>query len=276
MSNQKDEFYIGWQPEAPDSFAKKSKKTTIILGVLILILAGAIVFSQRGFATAFFEFGNQTTVEGVLVLEPVPMLRVNDGKTVFGREMNHHVLLVGFGKAGARKTIHDIERRDDIYRSLENNKVRIKGTLIYKDGKSVLEMTEGINSIIAIGGKEEYDIREDFYGDKTLKGEIIDTKCYFGVMKPGHGKPHRSCAIRCISGGIPPAFWIKNEAGENEYLMMLDEKGQQLGEEILDYVGESISICGKVEKRDDWLYIYVDLAAGFQRLNSDDKLLNCF
>jgi len=26
----------------------------------------------------------------------------------------------------------------------------------------------------------------------TLQGEIIDPKCYFGVMKPGKGKIHRS------------------------------------------------------------------------------------
>jgi hypothetical protein len=276
MEPKKDEFYIGYLPEAPDSFAQKSKKTIVILAVLVAIFSGVIVLSQRGFATSFFDFGNLTTLEGVLILDPVPMLRVTDGKSMFGREVNHHILLVGYGKNGARGTIYDIERREDVYRSLENAKVQMKGTLIYKDGKSILELTEGINSISAVGGNEEREVKEDFYGDKTLKGEIIDPKCYFGVMKPGHGKPHRSCAIRCISGGIPPMFWIKNEAGENEYLMMLDEKGRQLGKEVLDYVGEGISICGKVEKRDDWLYIYVDMAAGFQRLNSDDMPLNCF
>lgn len=39
----------------------------------------------------------------------------------------------------------------------------------------------------------------------TLEDEIIDPKCYFGVI-PGKGKIHRSCAIRCISDGIPPVL----------------------------------------------------------------------
>ena len=37
----------------------------------------------------------------------------------------------------------------------------------------------------------------------TLKGEIIDPKCYLGAMKPGGGKTHKACAMRCIAGGIP-------------------------------------------------------------------------
>jgi hypothetical protein len=28
----------------------------------------------------------------------------------------------------------------------------------------------------------------------TLTGEIVDSKCYLGVMNPGQGKVHRDCA----------------------------------------------------------------------------------
>ena len=43
----------------------------------------------------------------------------------------------------------------------------------------------------------------------TLIGEIVDSKRYLGVMNPGNGKVHRDCAVRCLSGGIPPIFGNK-------------------------------------------------------------------
>jgi hypothetical protein len=46
-------------------------------------------------------------------------------------------------------------------------------------------------------------------GTQTLIGEIVDSKCYLGVMNPGALIPHRACAIRCISGGIPPVLLVR-------------------------------------------------------------------
>jgi len=41
-------------------------------------------------------------------------------------------------------------------------------------------------------------------GTQTLVGEIVDSKCFLGVMNPGQLTTHRACAIRCISGGVRP------------------------------------------------------------------------
>ena len=66
-------------------------------------------------------------------------------------------------------------------------------------------------------------------GEHTLRGEIVDIKCYLGVMKPAHGKPHRSCAARCISGGIPPVLMVKDRDGDTNYLLLVSaEFGQTL------------------------------------------------
>ena len=62
-------------------------------------------------------------------------------------------------------------------------------------------------------------------GITKIKGEIIDPKCYFGVMKPGEGKPHRDCAIRCILGGISPMLAVKNEKGEANYYLLASSDG---------------------------------------------------
>jgi hypothetical protein len=51
-------------------------------------------------------------------------------------------------------------------------------------------------------------------------------------MKPGFGKPHRSCAVRCISGGVPPILRIKDEKGETNYLMLIGSDDQAINEEF--------------------------------------------
>ena len=51
-----------------------------------------------------------------------------------------------------------------------------------------------------------------------VKGEIVDPKCFFGVMKPGEGKPHKDCAIRCILGGIPPVLKVTDESWQSKLL----------------------------------------------------------
>ena len=43
-------------------------------------------------------------------------------------------------------------------------------------------------------------------GVATLRGEIVDSKCYLGAMKPGDQKTHKACATLCIRGGIPPVL----------------------------------------------------------------------
>ena len=87
--------------------------------------------------------------------------------------------------------------------------------MAYYDNKKVLELTEGAKSFISLGDFETFSGGEDLkhsitkkFGETRLKGEIYDPKCAFGAMKPGFGKPHRSCAIRCISGGVPPILRI--------------------------------------------------------------------
>jgi len=96
--------------------------------------------------------------------------------------------------------------------------------------------------------------------DIALSGEIIDPKCYFGVMKPGEGKIHKSCAIRCISGGIPPMLKVKENQNLNRYYILLDESGKLINKQVLPFVAEQISISGKTNKFSNWdvLYINVD------------------
>ena len=96
----------------------------------------------------------------------------------------------------------------------------------------------------------------------TVQGEILDPKCYFGVMKPAEGKIHKSFAIRCISGGIPPVFRqaTNNVEKPYDYYLMLDENGQSINQEILAFAGEDIVINGKTNQFSSWKVLYVNSA----------------
>lgn len=85
----------------------------------------------------------------------------------------------------------------------------------------------------------------------TLRGEIVDTKCYLGAMKPGRGKPHRDCASLCIRGGIPAALLVRTKSGERRLVHLLDLQGQPLGREVLDWVGEPVEATGTLRRRGD-------------------------
>ena len=210
MENNKNEFYIGWQSEAPDSFARKIKKFIWIILIIVPIVAMSLVLSQQGFEDSNFEFGTLTEIEGTLFMEPVPMIKTTENGKV------KTILLVGFGKFGAEKTFEAyLDKNPGKKAALNNFNVKLNGTLIYHDGKTLLELTEGANSIIGWENKTvNYNTQKKALGNTTLRGEIYDPKCAFGVMKPGHGKPHRSCAVRCISGGIPPVLKIENKKGK--------------------------------------------------------------
>ena len=101
-------------------------------------------------------------------------------------------------------------------------------------------------------------------GPIALTGEIVDSKCYLGVMNPGNGKVHRDCAARCISGGIPPSFLVKDDSGQSHVLLLSGSDGRKLGREVLSFVGEPIRIEGELG-RVQGLFVFRADPGHFQR-----------
>jgi len=75
-------------------------------------------------------------------------------------------------------------------------------------------------------------------------------------MKPGEGKVHRDCAIRCILGGIPPVLHVQNEKGESNYYLIVGPNGEKINEAVQDIVAEPVSIESRVVQQDDWVILY--------------------
>ncbi|MEM9685636.1 MAG: hypothetical protein AAF934_01775, partial [Bacteroidota bacterium] len=231
------------------------KKLLISLFVLIPLLVFLVVSFQKPFNSHQFELGTVKEFTGIYHKKPIPILEVSP--KALPETFSNHILLVGYGKFGAEGIMKAIEKE---YGDLAGKKITIRGTLIYGDGKTLMELTEQENSLIEIykqpSGKGS-NIKTPS-GNIALEGEILDPKCYFGVMKPGEGKIHKSCAIRCISGGIPPVFRTA-AADKNgfDYYILLGTNGIKINAEVLPFVAERIKISGSVSHRNGWDIVYI-------------------
>lgn len=253
----KNEFYIGWMPAAPRGFAKHVRRAVIVLFSLVITGAVILALLQKKFNASRFEFGQPIQVKGIYQQLPVPSIKVRTQQDAFGRTSYITMPLVGYGKFGADGIIRDLEKERNVI--LDKREIEVKGMLIYHDGKTLLQIDKNDKPLISI---HETDSRDSLLikelGVVRLTGEILDPKCYFGVMKPGHGKPHRDCAIRCIAGGINPVFWARDANGESNYFLLLDEDGNKMNEIVKDHVAEPVSLEARLVQYNDWMILYVN------------------
>ncbi len=99
-------------------------------------------------------------------------------------------------------------------------------------------------------------------GEFELIGEIVDSKCYLGNMNPGNGKVHRDCAVRCLSGGIPPVFATNDFNGSPAVLLLTGPNQKRLPREaFLDRVAQPIRIHGRVVQIGDKLFLETESSA---------------
>ena len=252
-----DEFFIGWMPKAPEGFSKHVKKAMMVLMVIVAFTGILLSLMQRKFGTGNFEFGKLTEVKGIYFNAPVPFLKAINGKDIFGNPSFITIPLIGFGKFGAAGAIDDIQKQKGIL--LDRKEVTMKGTLLYNDGKLLMQIDANDSFLVTVGRDAEASllpVSKDM-GELTLRGEIVDPKCFFGVMKPGEGKPHKDCAIRCILGGIPPVLKVTDEKGNENYYLIAGPNGEKMNEVVKDFVAEPVTINAKVVKYDDWIVLYV-------------------
>ena len=92
-------------------------------------------------------------------------------------------------------------------------------------------------------------------GRQTLTGEIVDSKCYLGVMNPGQLAPHRACAVRCISGGIPPVLLVRQKVGPPLYFLLVREDGSPVNKQVLNMIAVPLTVTGEVVRQGDLLIL---------------------
>jgi hypothetical protein len=240
-----NEFYVGYLPKAPVGISRRIR--AVVIALMAIAIIGAFTFAavQRTFAPAIFEYGKQRSFEGIIERKPFPTLLVKrPGSPGSG---SSHYLLVAEGKHGA----------DEEVAAFEGKSVRLNGTLIYRGNQTMIEVVRG--SISVEGTADALPVAEKMLGTFELSGEIVDGKCYLGVMNPGSGKVHRDCAARCLSGGVPILFATNNFRGEPAVLQLTDSNQKPLPKPaFLDHVGQPVRLKGTVLENRDTLIFEID------------------
>jgi hypothetical protein len=248
----RDEFYVGYLPVSPPRIGARTRRVALGLLVATAGIALLVVGAMSPPGPGTFEFGVVRTVEGTVHAGPparleVPRPGVAGGTSVY--------LLSVFGKRGAQEVAAPHDGRP----------VRVEGSLIHRDGRTMVEVA----SMVPIEGTPR-PAREEALGSRTLVGEIVDSKCFLGVMKPGNLKPHRACATRCISGGIPPVLVVRDVEGVAEYYALVGPDGRAVNRDVLHLIAEPVEITGEVRRIGDLLVLAADPSA-IHRLGHDPR-----
>ena len=203
------------------------KIVVAVLGALAVAVAAVLLAGQEPFPASRFEFDQYRTYKGTLLTWPYPAL-VAGGRAY---------VLVGGGKHGL-----DVS-------AMDGHEVELEGSLIERREDRALQ----VRAIRTTGSGAADGVVE--FGEQTLRGEIVDSKCYLGVMNPGEGKVHRDCAVRCISGGIPAGFAVRDAQGRTRTLLLTGADGQAVGRDLLPYVGEPVELTGRLARRGPvWIF----------------------
>ncbi len=254
--DREEEMFVGWA-KAP------AVDRRFLLAAMPLTLAGVtglgwLVARELGDPGAGrWEQGATHVVEGVLAAKPYPMIRIADDAAPFGMRS---VLIVAQGKCTGALKLAD----------LDGKPVKASGVLIARHERRMLEVPLSVNRWLeplpVTGDAAPLAAPADeTLGRVRLSGQIMDSKCFFGVMRPGRGKTHKACAALCIRGGIPPSFWARDGEGRESVLLMTDAAGAALGDAILPLVADPVEAEGEIVRVGDILQFRAD-AADYRRV----------
>lgn len=235
-----DDFYIGYLPKSPPPLKKWLLRVIILLFVAGLSLSLILISNYNTSRNSTFEYGIYKEITGRIYKDPVPTIKISPDNT------SKTIVLVNFGKAGVSEIIERFE--ESVGGSVTDYEITIRGSLIYYDGITLLELSNEYQSIVDYTRSVAPSIRqEQSLGELQFAGELVDSKCFFGVMKPGFGKLHRSCAVRCISGGVPVAL----STPDHQYFFIK-------GADFLSYynlIGKPVRVSGLARRIDDIHYL---------------------
>lgn len=237
-----DAFYIGYRERAPEALAPFLKRVAFGVAAVFAIVAAVLAIAQRPLPEGTFEFGTRRELTGVLHETPVPTLVLDEAipATDAGSPPDVRTLiLVGPGKSGL----------PEFARGAHGTRVRFRATLAYAGDLLAAEMNDPESFEILERGADVAPVPSGASVEHV--GELVDTKCWSGVMRPASGKVHRACAVRCLAGGIPPGLRVEGTDGGVTVYLLDDAEGS--GPAAIDpqWAGRRIRVIGDRVDRSD-------------------------
>lgn len=232
MSDKPSDFYVG--------YLALPKSLRGVLISLVLLLFALVAFDAWLFATWQPAAGDgrwadqPTQYVGTLARDPYPTLRVDESGNV------RTYFLVSDEKRGAEAALEGIA---------DGATIKLDGYLIEHADVGMIELAA--TEIVVADVPAVSEAPREIHGQVTLDGEIVDSKCWLGVMRPGEGHIHKACATLCIRGGTPPMFVTRMAGAPPVTLMTTFDGGRIPPEAILNFVADPVRVTGLIEKRGD-------------------------
>ena len=242
MANKQPEFYVGYLALPPG--------LRWTLSVLVVLLMGLIAFDAWLVATLQPEAGDgywadaPTQFNGTLTREPYPTLRVREnGKT-------RTYVLISDEKRGAEAVLGTIA---------DGASVKIDGYEVKRAAVGLIQLAA--TDVAVTQAPPIAQEASEIHGRAELTGEIVDSKCWLGVMRPGEGHIHKACASLCLRGGIPPMFVVRSGDAPQVYVLTLMDGRAVSPEKILEFVADPVRLSGLIEKRGDLFLFKADISS---------------
>lgn len=222
------EMYVGYLP-VPRRFVRFVRVVVPVSLWVLALMALGWAARQGDAGDAVWEDEAPHEYAGTVIAKPYSMLL---DATEAGAPVPRLIVEEGKHGGGQRAATFD------------GHFVRLRGYRLSREGREMVELAADDRAIEdATGAPVAASVRST--GPVTLRGEIVDSKCYLGAMKPGEGKTHKACATLCVRGGIPPMLVSVGEDGALTYTIIAKNEGEPVGEEILEYVGDEVVVEGE-------------------------------
>jgi hypothetical protein len=252
-SQAADEFFIGWLP-TPRGYVRFLKPVVLTLLLLGIVVSAALAFFQKDPGNGQWDDAKVVTLRGVAFTKPYAMLRVPGERP---GDAPRTYLLVEDGKFGALPRVSGF-----VQGKTEGVPVEVRGTILHRDDRWMLALEAGDQSMRTLTEEEAaalpllgWSSPQVLAESITLQGEIIDPKCYWGAMKPGGGKTHKACAMRCIAGGIPPMLVTRDATNRETFYLLVTPEGATANDAVFSFVGDQVAISGRLEQHDEMLVL---------------------
>ena len=241
-TDDQGEFYIGYEASMPPRTARFVSTAVIATGCGVAALAVLVAAGHTRLEGGAFEFGNPQSFSGTLVERPYPMLRLDGPES-----RDSSLLLVAPGKHGA----------DPLVAGLDGHHVSLTGTRILRGGRTMLEVEPASIAADSTAAASARPVVEPRDASVTVTGEVVDSKCFMGVMVPGDGKTHSDCAALCLRGGIPPALYVRDRAGQSALVLLAGSQSEAIGPRLSEFAGDAVEVTGILERTSGWPVVRV-------------------
>lgn len=215
-----------------------------VLALAVVVGSFALSRSQPAPGGDLKPYQTGEEVRGFYVARPYPQLR-----TIGEDGLIHTILLVSQSK-------HRYDGGSDGEGG--DHPVRVLGNLIERTGSKMMEVVSlDVPPDLKIDPRLT-EVRDQPLGPVRLIGEIVDSKCYLGRMRPGSGRAHRACAQLCISGGIPPILVTRDLSGVETHYILCGADETPVNDAVIPFVAEPVQVLGDVIRRGDIQLLLID------------------